>query len=184
MELANLTSKYRGKLIIKAFKNFLEPGDKVLDVGCGNGVVSRQLQEHFKLDLTGCDVMDYLKEDIVFVKMESADKLPFPNNSFDSVIFNDVLHHTPFSTQEKLIKEALRVADKVLIFELKPTFMGKVLDWFLNKIHNRKMKIPFTYRNRVGWEQIFKKNGVKVASKEVKSASLYPFSHIAFCLER
>lgn len=184
INLAAITSKYRGKLIIDAYRKWIKRGETVLDVGCGNGVVSNEIKNQFKLNLTGCDVMSYLTENIPFIKMKSEDKLPFRTKSFDIAMFNDVLHHTSFATQQKLLVEALRVADKVLIFEVKPTIVGIIADYLLNKVHNKNMNIPFTFRTVGGWQALFKSLGIKYGSLEVKRPLFYPFSHIVFYLQK
>ncbi len=180
--LADFTSKYRGQLIIDTYKKWIKSGVRVLDVGCGNGVVSAQLRDHFYIKITGCDVMNYLIKSLSFVKMDTQDKLPFANKSFDTVMFNDVLHHMPYQTQIKLVREAQRVAKRVLIFEVIPTPLGVLSDWLINKIHHPQMNIPFTFRSRQDWEKLFKKLGVDYQSEKIKTPVWYPFSHIAFNL--
>ena len=136
MHLSDITSSYRSRLIIETYNKLVQKGDRVLDVGCGNGVVSAILAQEFRIKIVGCDMMRYLTRAISFVQMEKEDRLPFRNNAFDVIFFNDVLHHTPRQNQEKLILESLRVAKKVLIFEVEPTIIGIIVDFFINKIHN------------------------------------------------
>jgi len=180
--LANYTSVYRSKLLINTIENWVKNDQKVLDVGCGNAVVTRELQKYFKIDFVGCDVLDYRKEMIKFVKMKSEDTLPFREKQFDSTIFTDVLHHTSKDTQLKLIKESLRISNKVMLFELLPTIRGYLADFSVNKIHNRKMSIPFTYRKLEDWKNVFRSFNVSYKTKLVKSPWWYPFSHVAFLL--
>lgn len=182
INLLNFTSRYRGKLIINTYKKWLKVGEKVLDIGCGNGVVSSQLQDNLKIDLTGCDVMSYLIRNIKFVKMINQNKLPFKKNSFDVAMFNDVLHHTSWVNQYKILREALRVAGEVLIFEVKPTMLGIITDYLLNKIHNEDMSVPFTFRSVKDWERLFDKLNVKCEYLAVKRPTFYPASHISFRL--
>ena len=183
INLSNFTSRYRGKLIINTYKKWLKAGEKVLDIGCGNGVVSSQLQDNLKIDLTGCDVMGYLIGNIKFVKMTNQNKLPFKKNSFDVAMLNDVLHHTSWVDQHKILREALRVADEVLIFEVKPTILAIITDYLVNKIHNKDMRIPFTFRSVKDWKRLFDKLNVKCEYLIVKRPMFYPASHIAFRLK-
>lgn len=182
MKLAELTSEYRGNLIIEVYSNWVNSGDAVLDIGCGNGVISTQLKEEFNIKLVGCDVLDYLIRDIKFVKITNESKLPFKRLQFKTAMFNDVLHHMPFGVQEKLLLEAVRVGKNVLIFELQPTFIGKGLDFILNKMHDSRMKIPFTYRSPDEWISLFIRMGLKYEAVFVRRPVLYPFKHVAFRL--
>ncbi len=184
MFLADITSKYRGKLIISAYAKEFKKNNKVLDVGCGNGVITDQLRKHFNFTVIGCDIINYLIRDIEFKKMKKDSKLPFNNKGFDISMFNDVLHHMPKNVQRKMLSEALRVSKKVLIFEVQPTIPGTVFDFILNKIHNFSMNIPFTFRKTQDWIKVFEdlKCNHKVIS--VDRPIFYPFSHIAFVLTK
>jgi len=182
MKLANITSVFRGKLIAGTYTGWVNNYRiRILDIGCGTGVVGHELMKTFSFrKLVGCDIENYLLVDIPFTKLRSLNKLPFKNKEFDVAMFNDVLHHTSFNNQKALINESLRVATNTLLFELKPTWLGKRLDLLINKIHNPRMNIPFTYRKPEEWEKLFKNMDLKYELKTVKSPFWYPFSHIAY----
>ena len=178
-----ITIKFRSKIIIEAIEPFISPGKRLHDVGCGNGVVSREIEKHFKCFLTGTDILDYRLEKINFKKMLCEDRLDFEDKSYDIGLFTDVLHHIPFATQIKLIKEALRVCPLVLIIEVKPTFAAKLIDYTVNQIHNKDMQIIYTFRNEREWQELFRKN--KITSTYIKVSkpfSLYPITNYLFCL--
>src|SRR5215510_5045256 len=75
-----------------------QPGERVLDVGCGTGVVARQAASHLgeKGSVTGIDISpDMLaiaraaatRENVAIEWHQgSAEHLPFPNSSFDLVL--------------------------------------------------------------------------------------------------
>ena len=184
LKLADFTSAYRAKLIADTYKKWVKPKAKVLDVGCGTGVVADELQKLLGIKVTGCDIDSYLLRDIPFKKMGSFSKIPYKNRQFDFSMFNDVLHHTEFGNQEKLLKEALRVSKRILIFELIPTFTGKISDLLINKIHNPNMNIPYTYRKPNEWKNLFKKLGLKFKVSYIKKPYWYPFTHIGFLVEK
>lgn len=102
--LANITSIYRARLIAEHYAKWLKPNEKVLDVGCGNGVVTKFLSEDLGVIIEGCDIENYLSKQIKFKIMEKHDELPYDDNSFDAVMFNDVLHHTSKTNQKKIDK--------------------------------------------------------------------------------
>lgn len=184
MKLLDLTTEFRSKLIINSYQTWLRPKTRALDVGCGNGVISDILQKHYALDLVGCDIAKYLSRKIKFVSMKSKTKLPFKKNLFDIIMFTDALHHVEYEYQIKLLNEALRVGKKVIIFELNPTILTRVLDWSINRLHYREMQIPFTYRTGQGWSELFSTLKIGHVRKEVPAPWFYPFSHQAFCLNK
>ena len=184
MQLFKITSAYRSKLIIGAYRKYIKANQIILDVGCGNGLVSHELKKYFHIGVTGCDIISYLQYDIPFIKMKSKKILPFAGKTFDQVMFNDVLHHMEKTNQKIILQEALRIANSVLIFEVIPTFKGKLFDYLMNKIHNPKMNLCFTFRTKDQWEKVFRDLQVNYSVIEVPRPILYPFSHIAFHLTK
>lgn len=181
-KLFQLTPYYRGKILKKGYSAWIKSGDKILDVGCGTGIISQFITENFNVRLTACDLENNLKSPLPFKKI-SKSKLPFKNNSFDIVMLNDVLHHIPFNEQEKVIYESLRVGKKVLVFEAKPTFFGKLFDVVLNKLHYSALETPLTFRTYNNWKHFFKERKIKSAVKLLKRPLFYPFSHFAMRIE-
>ena len=181
-KLARFTTGIRSKLLFSKYKGWLRKNDKVLDVGCGDGILSSIIIEKFKIKLTGCDIENYLKTPIPFIHMKDKFSLPFSDNSFDKVMFNDVFHHMSFANQEKLLKEALRVSDHVLIFEVEPTLIGSLADYIINKFHNLNMETPLTFRNSSQWIKLFGDLSVTHEFRRVKKQLFYPFTHEAFYL--
>lgn len=184
MNITELTGSYRGKLVIKAYNQWLKKGDKVLDIGCGTGIITKVLADHLGVKITVCDVRNYLiYKDIRFVKI-TREKLPFLSESFDAALLNDVLHHLPQEKQEDLISQSIKVAKKVLIFEAKPTIFGKIADIILNKLHYGDLNVPLSFRTMDEWQALFKKLSLKFKTKTFKRPFWYPFSHIAFELQK
>jgi len=184
IKLADITSKIRAEIIIDTYKGWLEPQTKLVDIGCGTGVVAFEISKSTGLVIYGCDIQNYLLRKIKFKKISPDNRLPFSDNSFDLALFNDVLHHIDYKDQTKLIEESLRIAKETLIFELKPTTLSKLLDFLINKIHNPKMPIPFAYRSEWDWEKLFKENGITYEKRSVSTPLYYPFSHVAYKLTK
>ena len=179
------TLKYRAKIVINAISPHLSKDKKVLDIGCGNGVVSHEIKKFFNCDLTGTDIFSYLRRDIKFKKMHEEVELNFNDKEFDTGLLIDTLHHISFDGQIKIIKEALRVCREVLIFELKPTLIVKIIDFLINKIHYRKMPILLTHRKKDGWIKLFRDNGIAFKFYDVKKPDFYcPATNYLFHLER
>ncbi len=97
--------------------DYIKDGDKVLDLGCGNGrfleVIGRK-----NIDYTGIDSSEsFIKAakdtygNIEHFIHGDALKLPFKENEFDIVVSFGVLHHIP---SKKLRRQFLREANRVL----------------------------------------------------------------------
>jgi SAM-dependent methyltransferase len=98
----------------------LQPGEQVLDVGCGSGAVTRWLahQTNGQNPIRGIDINDYLLhearalarsdglDDIVQFVPGNAEAIPFPANHFDVVISTTVLEEVD---ADQALAELVRV---------------------------------------------------------------------------
>ena len=88
-------------------------GKKCLDGGCGHGTFSFQLLKNGASEVYGVDLHKTLKEKVfdIYQNMHfiqaSLLNLPFPDNTFDLIVSNGVLHHTVDAL--KCFKEFVRV---------------------------------------------------------------------------
>lgn len=174
----------RSKYLINSCKQFgiINKSDKILDVGCGNGIMGSEFQKAFECNVTGTDIMFYLDKDSIidYVGMPSTTRLPFLPKSFDLVIINEVLHHTDNDTQLALINEAKRVGNRLLIFEENPSFMAKLVDIVVNNIHNKAMSRPLNFQTKEQWQQILSVYFDRVQCFDVQTSFYYPLKHIGF----
>jgi SAM-dependent methyltransferase len=100
---------------LKPLADYIIPGEKILDLGCGNG----RLLQIFKgknIDYFGVDssekLIEIAKKRYPNKKFQVADalNLPFPNNYFDKIYSIAVLHHIPsVEFRRRFLKEAKRV---------------------------------------------------------------------------
>ena len=112
------TNNKRKKLENNLFKKFIRPGNKILDIGCGNGFFLKRIYESFDdtIKYFGIDISkeviniatNYFNKAKYFVN--PGEILPFENNSFDYIQIISTLWHV--SNQEKVLEEAYRVLKK------------------------------------------------------------------------
>lgn len=85
------------KDIIKHFN--LQPGDRVLDIGCAKGFLVKDLMIACpRLEVFGLDISEYAllhaePEVVGRLHLGSADHLPFPDNSFNAVLSLNTIHN-------------------------------------------------------------------------------------------
>lgn len=110
----NSPEKYQVQVLFDIIDILPEDVESILDVGCGDGHITNLLPKNLRV--VGVDISE---EALKYVKREkvvgSIDKLPFPDNSFDLVMINDVLEHLPEDIYDKGLNELQRVANKYIL---------------------------------------------------------------------
>jgi ubiquinone/menaquinone biosynthesis C-methylase UbiE len=99
----------------------LQPGERVLDVGCGTGTLAIAAKKHVGATgtVTGIDPAAEMVEramrkaerasaDVAF-RTAAAEDLPFANGTFDVVLSSMMLHHLPKETRRAGVAEMKRV---------------------------------------------------------------------------
>ncbi len=151
----------------------VEARETVLDVGAGNGRISRWLRDHLGVFPTLCDGTEYSNRDgsLPFLRKTEDGIIPAENASFDTVLLVFVLHHLETrELQEGLLAEAARVTRKrVIVVEDTPGSpwdhgMNRLFDWSLNVGHG--IPIPFTFRSAAEWPDAFRRIGLRMHHAE------------------
>ena len=148
----NLITNWRTKVIINALKEWLEPNTKVLDIGCGDMLITKELRDCFNLDIIGTDVLSYKKVALPFI-LNMTDELPFGDKEFDFALIISTLHHC--EEPKRVLDEALRVANTVLIFETKPNLLLRIFDYVVNFFKNSKMGKGINFKTLREWVRFF-----------------------------
>ena len=110
---------------IKLIEEYVKEGDKLLDVGCGTGIVGEYFED--RCDVLGIDNSKaMLKLADIKTVLGSAEALPFEDKNFDVVISLTTLQN--FNDVEKAVKEMERVCKRTLIVSMikKSTKLNKV----------------------------------------------------------
>jgi len=161
--------------MLRLFKSVLKNEKTILDVGCGSCKFSNKIQKRFNVKLRGIDIVEP-KEKIIKFDLFDGETIPFKDNAFDAVLFVNVLHHT--DTQNKLIKEALRVSKKSVFIKdhyyenKKQLFILKTADKLGNFLTNTKT--PFLFKSLQDWDKLVdENNGEKILWKSKLTEKIY-----------
>jgi SAM-dependent methyltransferase len=170
-----LVFRRRVAVLSNWFAQLIPKGVRVLDVGCGDGLISALL--HSKrpdVDVRGIDV---LPRDQPHIPVELFDgcRIPFDDASFEVVLFSDVLHHTIDPTI--LQREACRVASQCVVIKdhYRKGFAAaarlRVMDWVGNARFG--VALPYNYWTEKQWHAAWQDIGLR-PEQLVTRLGLYP----------
>jgi len=177
-------SSTRVKLLLRAYEGEIAAGSRVLDIGCGNGLISRAVATTFGCEVHGADIENLLEHDMPFYRIADG-RVGAADQSFDVAMFNDVLHHIEKPHQAGAIREALRIARRLLIFEQHPTITAKVLDVVMAYVvYAGKEPLPLSHRGPDDWRTLITSQITPTCRvKPVAEPMLYPLRHYAIIVE-
>lgn len=115
----NYDNSHDGKFVNCMYQEIVDrvrklEGDKILDLGCGNGNIINLLKKEREASYYGLDISENMieeakkrcDEDVEFTVGDS-ENLPYQDGQFDIIICNASFHH--YTNPESAIKEIKRV---------------------------------------------------------------------------
>ena len=103
----------------KIIAQLIENNTRVLDVGCGDGILMKYLKDNKNIDTRGLEISKNnvqicIGKGLAVIEGNAEKDLQqFPNSSFDYVILSQTLQ--AFYKPEKVINDLLRVANKAIV---------------------------------------------------------------------
>jgi len=102
-----------------ALADLVEPRSRVLDIGCGEGVLLAHLESEKHCDARGLEIShDGVQKGVerglsIVQGNADTDLMNYPNDGFDQVILSQTLQAT--QNPRRVLEELLRIAPKVVI---------------------------------------------------------------------
>ncbi|WP_276850655.1 class I SAM-dependent methyltransferase [Enterocloster lavalensis] len=146
------------------------PGDRVLDLGCGNGNLIRMLGEVKQVSCWGADLSPQMIREAgknlgegVNLAVADAASLPYGDGQFDIVICNASFHH--YTEPERAVEEirrVLRTGGTLILGD--PTIPGRLARKLLNQSVHKRDSGDFKIYGKAEITSLFSTRGFRVHS--------------------
>jgi SAM-dependent methyltransferase len=165
----------RVRILATHLARLIPSGARVLDVGCGDGLLAAQLaRRRPDISIRGVDVR--VRESAAIpVTAFDGQTLPFPAGTFDALTLVDVLHHA--DDPAALLREAARVVHGPILIKdhTSDRFLAGPTLRLMDRVGNARhgVALPYRYWRRQAWLDHFRALGLEVDSWE-NDLGLYP----------
>lgn len=148
--------------------------ERILELGCGTGMLLKKLKKSFKAELFGFDVSSGMvryanlkNPGNVFVA--DAEAIPLESNCFDVVVCRGALHHIP--DVEKAFQNVRRILKKggIFIFS-EPNNSNFLFRLYRRYVRKHRAFLPSELK------ELLEKNGFNVVEEEYFGFFTFPFA--------
>ncbi len=104
---------------LKIIADLINPGARVLDLGCGEGDLLAHLQRHkgvngYGLDVGADNITTCIRKGVNVIEQDLDDGLAnFPDNSFNMVVMTETLQSVQLP--ERMLDEMLRIGEECIV---------------------------------------------------------------------
>ncbi|NNC96142.1 MAG: methyltransferase domain-containing protein [Chitinophagales bacterium] len=158
--------------------NYIRTEESIVDIGCGNGLLTHMLREH-NYNVTPVDIEDLSYSPLVKPIVYNGVLLPFENDEFQTGLLIAVLHHTKDPIE--LLKETSRIANDIVILE--DVFYNRLQKWMLflidALINLGYSDLNFSHKTDREWKEIFTNLNLEVV-EEKRIKTLLIFNQIIY----
>lgn len=138
----------------------------ILDIGAGDGLLGGFFQKYRpETTVAGLETFVRVENSPIDLKHYNGRELPFPDASWDLVLFANVLHHT--ANQLDLLRESVRVGRLGILIKdhIYVSTVGKLKLVLLDLMGNLRFGVATTadYLRRDQWERLFAQAGIAEA---------------------
>jgi ubiquinone/menaquinone biosynthesis C-methylase UbiE len=182
--------KRSSKIMCHDCQDYIPKGVKIIDIGCGSGIIGKAFSDVFEATVIGADIRDDRVVDLSFQIVDGG-KLPFEDNEFDVCLISYVLHHVEDASL--LLQEAKRICKgKIVIYEDLPEGLSAIYRCHIHLILTNLLLLDishwnFGFKTQREWETLFKNLGLRISAKKnvyKRSDWIDPVKRILFVLEK
>lgn len=159
----------------------LQKNQTILDLGCGDGKIDSLLLKEKDVSIKGIDVL-VRPQTYIEVKEYDGKHIPFPDNSFDTVMAIDVLHHTDVPAD--VFAEMVRTSKKYIVIKdhirtgLLSYLKLRAMDYVGNAHYH--VRLPYHYLKESEWLSMFEANNLNICSVHTNLHLYTGIFHVLF----
>jgi ubiquinone/menaquinone biosynthesis C-methylase UbiE len=174
--------RQRTRDVVSDISGYLQPEDRVIDIGAGTCDVTAALLEG-GFNVVAADISDLSCIEGVTPVLFDGRRLPFSADAFDVGLLINVLHHT--REPDQILCEASRVARRLVIHEdIYESRVQRALTLLMDSATNLEFfGHPHSNRDDQEWRQTFEALGLELVDAKYKTFWAV-FANATYMIER